>query len=98
MHFALRIVNLFSAIAPRKHVSFDMFQLHIVRGSVVVFDVYQRYCSCGVHLFDYYQFRSASLPLLHDDFECLRVARGPVSDVLQLRGARWRSRIDFLLV
>jgi len=69
-----------------------------VRGTVVVFDVYQRYCSCGVLLFDYYEFRSATLPLWHDDFEWLRVARGPCSDVLQLRGARWRSRIDFLLV
>ena len=84
VHFALRIVSLFGAIAPRQH--------------VIVFCVYQRYCSCGVHIFAYYQFRSASLPLLHDDFECLRVARVPCFDVLQLRGAWWRARVTFLLV
>ena len=49
-----------------------------------------------MYIFDYYQFSSVSLPLYHDDFECLRVARVAFYDVLQLRGAKLRARSVFV--
>ena len=60
---AWRIVNLFNVIAPREHVFSRFFKYVSCVVRLLFFYVYQGSCRCAVHIFDYYEFSSVSLPL-----------------------------------
>ena len=60
---AWRIVSVSSVIAQREHVFSMFFNYASCVVMLLFFDVYHGSCRCAVHIFDYYQFSSVSLPL-----------------------------------
>ena len=92
---SLCILMLFNTDASSTH-AFLFFLNYISCIDVAAFGVYQCYANCVVCIFDGYQLHGVSLSLFHDDFECWRVARIHFFDVLQLRVAQSRTRIDFV--